>query len=85
MIDLIIAASAVTGAPTAISEVSGFRLYQSEPAASEHKGSRSWLLPEANRDSGQSCFSLVEKALPGFGTLRIGPRCLSSERPVPWR
>jgi hypothetical protein len=85
MIDLIIAASALTGAPTAIGEVSGYRVYQSEPAAPEHKRSRSWLLPETNQNRGQGCFSLVEKALPGFGTLRIGPRCSSSERPVPWR
>lgn len=85
MIDLIIAASALTGAPTDIGDVSGYRLYQSEPAPSRHKNSRFWLLPETRGAENQGCFSLVEKALPGFGTLRIGPRCPSNERPVQWR
>lgn len=85
MVDLIIAASVLAGAPTVMGEVSGFRLYPSEPAEPRHKSSRSWLLPETRREGSQGCLSLVEKAIPGFGTLRIGPRCSSNERSVPLR
>ena len=47
---------------------------------------RDWTMPELDFAEPDNCLQMIERQIPGFGSLRIGPSCPSerSDQFVPW-
>ena len=47
---------------------------------------RDWTMPELDYSEPDSCLQMIERQIPGFGSLRIGSSCPSerSDQFVPW-
>ena len=88
MTELMITAAALAGASTN-STLTGpdYDLGESEIVVEARSGLlRDWTMPELDYAEPDSCLPMIERQIPGFGSLRIGSSC-PSERPdqsVPW-
>ena len=90
MTALMITAAALAGASTN-STLAGpagdYDLRESEIVVEARSSPRrDWTMPEFDFAEPDNCLQMIERQIPGFGSLRIGPNCPSkrSEQSVPW-
>ena len=90
MTELMITTAALAGAatsPTPIGPTGDYVLRESEIVVEARSGAlRDWTMPEIDVAEPDSCLQMIERQIPGFGSLRIGPSCPSerSDQSVPW-
>ena len=88
MTELMITAAALAGASTS-STLTGpdYDLRESEIVVEARTGLlRDWTMPELDYSEPDSCLTMIERHIPGFGSLRIGSSCPSerSDQSIPW-
>ena len=90
MTELMITAAALAGASTnstLTGPAADYDLRESEIIVEGRSDTlRDWTMPELDVAEPDSCLQMIERQIPGFGSLRIGPSCRPgrSDQSVPW-